>query len=125
MPSAASVSAADLYPLSMRAIDTGTVVEFFSATMPQFAVVIAAASGEQWEAAEEHYRIGLRQATEIPHRLMQPELRRWYASMLIERDPAGDREHARTLLGEAIAAYQELGMPRHAAMAGEARLSVL
>ena len=109
--------AAELYPLALRAIETGTVVEFFSTTMPQFAAAIAAASGEQWEAAEEHYRLGLRQADEVPHRLMQPELKRWYARMLIERGAAGDRDRARTLLGEALAQYQQLGMPRHVAMA--------
>jgi tetratricopeptide (TPR) repeat protein len=109
--------AAELYPLSLGAITTGTVTDFFSLSMPQFAAAIAAACGERWEAAEEHYRAGLRQADEVPHRLMQPELRRWYARMLLERGAAGDRERARALLGAAVAAYEELGMSRHAAMA--------
>jgi tetratricopeptide (TPR) repeat protein len=109
--------AAELYPLALGAIATGTVTDFLSLSMPQFAAAIAAACGERWEVAEEHYRAGLRQADEVPHRLMQPELRRWYARMLLERGAAGDRERARALLGEAIAAYEALGMPRHVAMA--------
>ena len=110
---------AELYPLTLRAIDTGTVIEFFSMTMPRLAAGIAAASGEQWDAAEEHYRTGLRQTHEVPHRLMQPELRRWYARMLIDRNASGDRDKARTLLGEAVEVYQQIDMPRHVEMAKE------
>ena len=57
----------------------------------------------------------------IPHRLQQPEVRRWYARMLIERDESGDRDKARQLLGEAIDGYRALGMPRHLEMAEELR----
>ena len=54
----------------------------------------------------------------------QPEVRRWYARMLIDRDAPGDREKARELLTEAVAMYRRIGMPKHVEMA-EALLSQL
>ena len=78
---------------------------------------IAAACGGQWEKAEEHYENALRQAHELPVVIAQPEVRRWYARMLIDRDGPGDREKARELLTEAIAMYRRIGMPKHIEMA--------
>ncbi|MHC4356048.1 MAG: ATP-binding protein, partial [Planctomycetota bacterium] len=77
--------AAKLYPLAREAIKTGnTVRPLFSGLVHTTAGIAAAASGE-WEQAEEHYQTALREAHEIPHRIEQPEVRRWYARMLIER----------------------------------------
>jgi hypothetical protein len=47
----------------------------------------------------------------------QPEVRRWYARMLIDRNAPGDRDKARELLTEAIAMYRRIGMPKHIEMA--------
>lgn len=49
-------------------------------------------------------------AEELPHRVEQAEVSRWYARML------GDREKGRELLGEALSIYRELGMPKHGEM---------
>ncbi len=79
----------------------------------------AAAAGGQWGAAEEHYCTALRQAHELPHRIAQPEVRRWCARMLLDRMASGDSDRARTLLDEAIEMYEQLKMPRHVEMATE------
>ena len=76
-----------------------------------------AAAGRQWERAETHYRTALSRAHEIPFRSEQPEVRRWYAQMLLDRNASGDRDKARTLLGEAVEIYERIGMPRHLEMA--------
>ncbi len=39
--------------------------------------------------------------------------------MLLDRNAAGDRDKARTMLGEAVEMYQRIGMPRHVQMAKE------
>ena len=78
---------------------------------------IAAACGEHWDAAQEHYETALTQAHDLPHKIARPEVRRWYAQMLLDRNAAGDRDNARTLLGEAIAQYRTIGMAKHLAMA--------
>jgi hypothetical protein len=62
----------------------------------------------------------------------QPEVRRFYARMLIDRDGPGDpstgsgrdRDKARELLTEAMAVYRRIGMPKHIEMA-EALLAEL
>jgi len=46
-----------------------------------------------------------------------PDVRRWYARMLLDRDAPGDRDKARELLTEAIAMYRGIGMPKHVEMA--------
>jgi hypothetical protein len=53
----------------------------------------------------------LRSAAELPMLIGQPETRRWYAWMLIDRNAPGDRDRARELLTEAIERYRRLGMP--------------
>ena len=109
--------AAELYPLARLAIETGTLVEFFSAAMPQLAAGIAAACARDYPAAEEHYQTALEQAHEMPHRMAQADIRRWYAQMLLDRDESGDRDRAAELLTEAMGHYRELGMPKHLDMA--------
>ena len=85
---------------------------------------MAVAAGGQWDKAEEHYQTALRQAHELPVVIEQPEVRRWYARMLIDRDGPGDRDKARELLTEAVAMYRRISMPKHVEMA-EALLSEL
>ncbi len=48
--------------------------------------------------------------------IAQPQTRRWYARMLMDRDGPGDRDKARELLTEAIAMYRQIGMPKHLEM---------
>ena len=112
-------AAASLYPLVLEALDTGTVTEFQSMGLLQTGAGTAAAAGGQWEEAEGHYRAALRQAQELPHRIAQPEVRRWYARMLLDRMASGDADRARTLLDEAVEMYGAIGMPRHLEMANE------
>jgi class 3 adenylate cyclase/tetratricopeptide (TPR) repeat protein len=116
--------AAKLYPLVLEAFDTGCPTRGPMYGLLQTVAGMAAAAGEHWEKAEEHYQTALRQAHELPIVMEQPEVRRWYARMLIDRDAPGDREKARELLTEAVAMYRRIGMPKHVEMA-EALLSQL
>ncbi len=109
--------AAKLYPLVLEAIDTGALARLWTWGLLQTVAGMAAAAGGQWEKAEEHYQKALRQAHELPVVMEQPEVRRWYARMLIDRDAPGDRDKARELLTEAIAMYRRIGMPKHIEMA--------
>ena len=108
--------AAELYPLAIEALDTGTVVSLDGQRLLQTVAGMAAAAGERWEQAETHYRKALEQAHAIPFRSEQPEVRRWYAQMLIDRDEPGDRDKARAFLGEATEMYRTIGMPKHIEM---------
>ncbi|UCD56433.1 MAG: hypothetical protein JSV16_11425, partial [Candidatus Hydrogenedentota bacterium] len=109
--------AAKHYPLALEAVGTGNLIRVPFDGLVQTVAGVAAMAGGQWEKAEEHYQTALRQAHEIPHKIEQSEVRRWYARMLIERNAPGDKEKARTLLTEAIAMYRHIGMPKHLEMA--------
>ena len=111
---------AHLYPLTLDAIATSVLAPWVGGggcRLLQSVAGIAAACGAQWEKAEGHYQKALRQAQELPHKLEQPEVRRWYARMLLDRDAPEDRERARELLTEAIAMYRQIGMPKHVELA--------
>jgi hypothetical protein len=78
---------------------------------------LAAEAGGLWEEAEEHYGRALRQAEELPHRVESAEVRRCYATMLLQRARPGDQERGRRLLQEAIQQYTSLGMKGRAGLA--------
>lgn len=116
----ARAEAAALYGQAAQAAESSALIRYISRSLPHTTAGVAAACGGQWERAERHFVAGLRQAYELPHRIEQPELKRWFAWMLLARNAGGDRERARALLGEAARAYGELGMPRHVALAEDA-----
>ena len=109
--------AAKLYPLVLEAVATDRLLRTLDLRLLEAVAGMAAAAGGQWEKAEEHFETALRQAHELPNKMEQPEVRRWYARMLIDRDGPGDRDKAFRLLTEAIAMYREIGMPKHVEMA--------
>ena len=108
--------AGQLYPLTRELIDTGAVALWPISRFTQTIAGIAAAAAREFDAAENHFQIAMRQAESFPHRLEQTDIRRFHAMMLIERGGNGDREKARTLLGEASQSYTEIGMSRHIEM---------
>lgn len=63
-----------------------------------------------------HFENSLRLADEIPYRIEQPEVRRWYARTLLDRSHPGDHERAHKLRAEARVAHEKIGMPKHVQM---------
>jgi tetratricopeptide (TPR) repeat protein len=108
--------AGELYPMVRELLDTGAVALWAVARFTQTIAGIAAAAADNWEAAEEHFKLALQQAESFPNKLEQAEIRRFRAMMLIDRGARGDREKARTLLAETRETYTGIGMPRHIAM---------
>jgi tetratricopeptide (TPR) repeat protein len=109
--------AGELYPLVRELIGTGTVLISPLCRFTQTTAGIAAAAARQWDSAEEHFSIALRQAESVPYILEQAEIRRFHAMMLLDRAASGDRENARTLLSEALETYSRIGMRRHIELA--------
>jgi tetratricopeptide (TPR) repeat protein len=105
--------AAQLYPLGRELIDIGAVVLWPIFRFTQTIAGIAAAAARQWEAAEDHFQMAMRQAESFPHVLEQTDIQRFHAMMLINRAGPGDHEKARRLVTEALASYTHIGMPRH------------
>ena len=109
--------AAELYPLTVEAIATDTVVTMDASHLLQTLAGISATAGRRWDEAQNHFEAALRLADEIPFRSEQAEARYWFARMLVDRNASGDREKARDLLDTALAVYREIGMPTHVEMA--------
>jgi hypothetical protein len=107
---------ADLYPLACEAIATDNIISPTCAGLVQTTAGIAAAAGQRWDLAEKHFETALKQAHELPHVIEQPEVRRWYARMLIERNGPDDGDKACALLSEAVDMYRTIGMPKHLEM---------
>ena len=80
---------------------------------PETIAGIAAGAAGDWERAEQHFLAARKLALELPHRLEEAEVSRFHGMMLIDRAASGDRERARRLLGEALATYTRIGMPRY------------
>ena len=107
---------ADLYPVVRQGLEIGDVITGIQ-RLWQMLAGMAAGAGQQWTAAEDHFETALRQAHTLPHKIAQPEVRRWYAWMLLDRNQPGDDEKARTLLNEAVEMYGAIGMPKHVELA--------
>lgn len=98
------------YPLVVEGIATGAVLDLWGGRSLERFAGMAAAAGSRWDDAERHYERALRQAKEIAHRVEQAEVRRCYATMLLQRARPADQERARSLAQEAIQQYVALGM---------------
>ncbi|HEY8521164.1 MAG TPA: AAA family ATPase [Gammaproteobacteria bacterium] len=109
--------AAALYPVAREAAAAPAVIRYSTKTLPHTTAGIAAMCAGDASGAVMHFEAALGQAHALPNRLEQPEVRRWLATLLLERDAPGDRARARTLLAEAVVQYAALGMPRHRALA--------
>jgi hypothetical protein len=105
--------AVQLYPLSRELVDTGAVLLWPISRFTQTIAGLAASAAHQYETAQEHFGLAMRQAQSFPHLLEQTEIHRFHAMMLINRARPGDREKARRLLSEALTSYTRIGMPRH------------
>jgi hypothetical protein len=108
--------AAAFYPIVREAIDMGAMVRLYDTALVQMVAGQCAAAAGDWTRAEQHHRTALTQADELPHRIAQPEVRRWFARMLLRRNARGDRHEAHELLMQATEGYRLLGMPRHLEM---------
>jgi class 3 adenylate cyclase/tetratricopeptide (TPR) repeat protein len=111
--------AAILYPSVIDVFDRTRVAcpPYNDGRLVLRAAGIAAAAGQQWTEAQEHFETALRQAAELPYRLEEAHTRRWYGWMLLDRGATGDRERAGALIEAAMADYSRMGMPAHRSLA--------
>jgi tetratricopeptide (TPR) repeat protein len=107
-------AAAALVPLLSEALETGDVLTLpWGHRLLNTVAGMAAATAGAWPEAEAHYTMAISEAEALPHRIEQPEVRHWYARMLLDRAARGDRDNARRLLEEAIGMYGALNMTAH------------
>ena len=78
---------------------------------------ILASAMSRWDDAAQHFEDALAMNARMGARPWLAHTQEDYARMLLDHDAAGDREKAQLLLSEALAMYEELGMPASAASA--------
>jgi class 3 adenylate cyclase/tetratricopeptide (TPR) repeat protein len=109
--------AAELLPLAEATLELGWVM--FSPSPPvRLQAAMAAAAGEMWDRAAEHFRLARVDAQALGGTSVA-NTDYWEAWALLRRGAEGDREHARELSAQAIQGYRRLGMPRHVVLAEE------
>lgn len=107
---------AALLPLAEELLLTGAWTYTLLSPFQTVAGIAASCAGE-WARAEEHHLEAIRQTDAAPYHHLKPVGRKWYATMLLDRDAYGDRKAAKGLLEEAVALYEAPGFParsRHA-----------
>jgi tetratricopeptide (TPR) repeat protein len=109
--------AAVLHSLVVERLDEYVVGALFDVVLAQRIAAMAAAAAGRWDDAVRHFDLALEQADSLPLPLEQPQVAHWYGKMLLDRRDPGDAARARELVGSAVARYNEIGMPLHAAMA--------
>jgi hypothetical protein len=77
--------AAALYPLVRQLMAYGTIVLWSHGLIEKAAGI----AGNAWADAESHFENALRQVGEIPHRVEQPEVRRWLRAHATRSQPPG------------------------------------
>ncbi len=107
---------AALYDCAVQLVEAGTHI-VWNLGMTGKHAAIAAASGGQWDLAEEHFDAATARAEAIGDRLDGAELLRWRAQARLWRDAPGDRSEAAALAQAARDAYEAIGMTRHIGIA--------
>lgn len=111
--------AGELYDLMVEMGARGILMRSWDFRLVATLQGMAATGRGAWEIAETHFEEAIQISRRLPMRLEEPEADRFYAQMLLARGGPGDRNRAQALGERALARYDELGMPRHAALMRE------
>lgn len=103
--------AARLYPIMADFVARDISKYGFALGLHERFAGMAAAAAKDWDSAERHFQHSLHVVDdELPHRVDQARVRYWYARMLLDRNSAGDKDHAGRLLDEARSLSKTMGM---------------
>jgi hypothetical protein len=82
---------------------------------PQLAAALAADAAGLTDRARDHFETAMRQARELPVRILQPVLLYWYGRFLSA--DAADRARGRAMVEAALTDFHALEMVLHAGLA--------
>jgi len=108
-----------LYPLAEEATHTGWVSPFLGPVNPQLAAALAADAAGLVDRAHEHFETALRQAREVPIRILQPSVLYWYGRSLGATTDDADRARGRAMIEAALEDFRALEMVLHVRLAEE------
>jgi len=78
---------------------------------------IAAHAAGLRDRSREHFETAVRQANELPHRLLQPTAQFWYGRMLLDDPHPAEKARGRGMIEAAIADFRSLEMVTYADLA--------
>ncbi len=107
------------YPLTLDYIHTGLVFSAFNvgANNPQLAAALAADAAGLVDQSREHFESALRQARDVPIRILQPTVLYWYGRALSAGADIADRARGRAMVEAALTDFRALEMLLHANLA--------
>jgi tetratricopeptide (TPR) repeat protein len=108
-----------LYPLTLDYVQTGQVFSLLAIgpSNPQLAAALAADAAGLVDRSREHFEIALRQAREVPMRLLLPTVLYWYGRALSAAPDAADRARGRAIVEASGVDFRALDMVLHANLA--------
>ncbi len=110
---------AGLYPLALASVQTSRVVPIatIGPSSPQLAAALAADAAGLHDQARKHFEIALRQAHEVPVRILQPTVLYWYGRAFSASADTADRARGRAMVEAALTDFRALEMVLHANLA--------
>ena len=108
-----------LYPLTLDYIHTGLVFSAINvgANNSQLVAALAADAAGLIDRSREHFETALRQAREVPIRILQPTVLYWYGRTLATAADTADRLRGRAMVEAALVDFRSLEMVLHADLA--------
>jgi len=105
-----------LYPLTLEHIRSGQVVSgvVVGPTNPQLAAALAADAAGLVEKSREHFETALRQAREVPIRILEPTVLYWYGRALSSSSETAEHARGRAMVESALTGFREREMVLHA-----------
>jgi tetratricopeptide (TPR) repeat protein len=110
---------AGLYPLTLASVQNGRVYTTVTVgpSSPQLVAALAADAAGLHDQAREHFETALRQAREVPIRILQPTVLYWYGRALSTATDASDQLRGRAMVEAALTDFRGLEMVLHANLA--------
>jgi hypothetical protein len=112
------VRCAGLYPACVSYLGAGVIDEWSIVPgNPQTVAGIAAHAAGLRDRARGHFETAIRQADELPHRLLQPTARYWYGRLLVDDPHPAEQARGRALIEAAATDFRSLEMVTYASLA--------
>ena len=107
-----------LYPSCVSYLGTGVISDWSIVPgNPQTVAGIAAHAAGLHDRARDHFETAIRQADELPHRLLQPTARYWYGRLLVDDPHPAEQARGRAMIEAAATDFRSLEMVTYANLA--------
>jgi tetratricopeptide (TPR) repeat protein len=108
-----------LYPSCVSYLSTGAIGDWLPIVPgnPETVAGIAAHAAGLRDRARDHFETAIRQADELPHRLLQPTARYWYGRLLVDDPHPAEQARGRAMIAAAATDFRSLEMVTYANLA--------